>query len=372
MQDRPRTNTTAKPVLLTPGPTPLPPAVTKALSSPAMYQHTTEFAALFDRLNRSLKNAFCTQNPVYTLASSGTGAMQAAVCGLVPKGGKALVLSTGLPGDRWAEMLKRAGIPCELLRSKNGASVDLARLEEILRAKGCGLDAVFFTHVEASTGVLNPAAQIASLVRQNSRALLVMDAIASIGVEETLCDAWGIDCAVCVSQKGLMNAAGLAFISLSQRAGLQAQNAVAPFYFDLGIIGRLYEKGQPAFTLSASLVQGQVAALDIIEKETLPAVQAKAKKIARTARALAKEAGLALFPQEPANGLTVLQSPQGLVSTDIIKQLHEKFGIIIADGQLELTGRLLRIAHMGHIREAEVKQAFAAISDILINNPGQN
>ena len=371
MQDRPRTNTTAKPVLLTPGPTPLPTAVTKALSSPALYQHTAEFAALFARLSHSLKNVFCTQNPVYTLASSGTGALQAA-CGLVPKGGKALVLSTGLSGDRWAEMLKRAGIPCELLRSRNGTAVDLARLEEILRAKGSGLDAVFFTHVEASTGVLNPAAQITSLVRQNSRALLVMDAIASIGVEETLCDAWGIDCAVCASQKGLMNAAGLAFISLSQRAGLQAQNAVAPFYFDLGIIGRLYEKGQPAFTLSSSLVQGQVAALDIIEKETLPAVQAKAKKIARTARTLAKESGLALFPQEPANGLTVLQSPQGLVSTDIIKQLHEKFGIIIADGQLELTGRLLRIAHMGHIREAEVKQAFAAISDILINNPGQN
>jgi aspartate aminotransferase-like enzyme len=346
----------------------LPPEVRKALAMPALYHRTAEFAELFARLNRGLQYVFQTRNPVYTLACSGTGAMQAAVCGLMPKGGRALVLSTGLFGDRWAEMLRRIGVPFELLRAKNGDCTDLNRLEEILKTKGTELDAVFFTHVETSTGALNPAAQITSLVRQNSNALLVMDGVSSLGIEDARCDAWGVDCAVCASQKGLMNSPGLGFISMSQRARLQAQRAAPPFYFDLGIIGRMHDKGQPAFTLSSGLLRAQAAALEIIEAATLPEILSRTKKMAATARKLAAEADLALFAREPATGLTVMQAPQRIVSSDIIKQLHEKFEIIIADGQLELKGRLLRVAHMGHMKEPEVKLAFAAIKEILGTN----
>ncbi|MDD2773810.1 MAG: alanine--glyoxylate aminotransferase family protein [Elusimicrobiales bacterium] len=352
-------------LMLTPGPTLLPPAVLKALSRPLVHHRTPEFEKAFARLGAGLKQLFRTENPVYVLAASGTGAMQAAVCGLMPPGGRALVLSTGVFGDRWAEMLKRGGFDYELLRAKNGETVDLARAEEILKAKGREFDVVYFTHTETSTGVTNPAERIAALVRRHSAARAVLDAVSSLAIEPVQTDGWGLDCVVSASQKGLMNAPGLSFITLSQRAQLQAARARPPYYFDLPLIGRMCEKGQPAFTISSGLVFGQIAALDIIFREGLEKVWARSAKTAARARRLAGEAGLRLFAAEPANGLTVFHVPQGADAAQIVEKLREKFGIIIAQGQHELKGKILRVAHMGHIRGADVERAFGALKTLL-------
>lgn len=191
-----------KTYLLTPGPTPLPPEVSEALSRPIIHHRTPQFQAILKEVTEGLKYIFQTREDVFILTSSGTGAMEAAVANLLSGQDTALVVQGGKFGERWTEICSTYDIKCELINVEWGKAVEPKEIENKLKANP-KIKAVFITLCETSTGVTSDIESIGKVVK-NYSAVLVVDAISGLGAIDLKTDAWSVDVCVCGSQKGLM------------------------------------------------------------------------------------------------------------------------------------------------------------------------
>src|SRR3989338_2694055 len=168
-----------KDYLLTPGPTPLPPQVCEAMSRPIIHHRTPQFQAILKEATEGLKYVFQTNHDVFILASSGTGAMEAAVINLLSPGDAALTIQGGKFGERWTEICKAYGITAEVLDVEWGKAADPSQIEKKLKANP-KIKAVFTTLCETSTGVTNDIEAIGKAVKETA-AVLVVDAISGLG-----------------------------------------------------------------------------------------------------------------------------------------------------------------------------------------------
>ncbi len=353
-----------KKYLLTPGPTPVPAEVLAKEALPILHHRTSEFSQIFNRVKDNLKKVFCTQNDVLILSSSGTGAMEAACFNLLSKNSKAIVLDTGVFGARWTNILKAAGLEPIVLKEEYGKAVNLARLKEALDLNKDTV-AVFTTLTETSTGTLNDIKGIAKITNQTS-AVLVVDTISGLVGEEMKTDEWGIDVVVSGSQKGFMIPPGLAFISLNQKAWDLAEKSDLPkFYFDLKKYKKKLPDGETPFTPPVSLISGLDEALNIILSEGMENVWQRHANMAKAVQEAVKSLGLELFSQAPSNVVTAVKVPENLEGGKIVKILREKYGVSIAGGQLEMKGKIFRLAHMGYMERFDLVIGISAIEMIL-------
>ncbi|MDP2904919.1 MAG: aminotransferase class V-fold PLP-dependent enzyme, partial [Candidatus Omnitrophota bacterium] len=218
--------------LLTPGPTPLPPEVCESMSRPIIHHRTPQFQAVLKEASEGLKYVFQTANDVFILASSGTGAMEAAVANLLSYGDTAVIVEGGKFGERWTELCKAYGVNTEVIKVEWGQAVDAREIEERLR-KNPKIKAVFTTLCETSTGAVNDIRKIGEVLK-DTYAVLVVDAISGLGAIDLQSDAWNCDVVVSGSQKGLMLPPGLGFISASPKAWKLVEESKSPrYYFDL-------------------------------------------------------------------------------------------------------------------------------------------
>lgn len=351
-----------EPVLLTPGPTPLPPSVRAKLAEPVLHHRTREFATVFTQVLDGMRYVFRTKNAVLMMTSSGTGAMESAVANLLSPGDKALVHSTGAFGNRFAKILRAYGIEPMVIFEEWGCAAQPKRLRAVLKAEP-GFKAVFFQHTDTSTGVLNNVESLAEVVRESSRALIVVDAVSSAAAERLETDAWGIDVVVTGSQKGLMNAPGLAFAGVSERAWAVAAAARLPrFYFDWRTMRESLPQNETPYTPAVSLVVGQAEALRLIREEGIENVCKRTAALASYTRDAVARLGLRLFPKDPANILTAAWLPDGVDGNLLLGRLLEEDRISIANGQEKLKGKLIRIAHMGHISRQDLDAGLSALA----------
>ncbi|MFM8438835.1 MAG: pyridoxal-phosphate-dependent aminotransferase family protein, partial [Candidatus Kapaibacterium sp.] len=229
--------------LFTPGPTPLPAAVTARLREEPPYHRGPEADALFASVHGQLKEVFFTQQPVLVLGCSGTGGVEAAMLNTLTPDDRVMVFDNGRFAKRWALMLSSLGIPCIRIPVTPGLPVteDIV-VESLQRNPGCS--AVWVVHCETSTGTVSDIRTVASAVREHSDALMCVDAVSSIGVHELRMDAWALDVVVASSQKGLTSPAGLAVVSLSDRAWMRARSLERnrTMYFDLMAARAAYER----------------------------------------------------------------------------------------------------------------------------------
>src|SRR3989338_7648441 len=236
-----------KTYLLTPGPTPLPPEVLQAMARPIIHHRTPQFQAVLKEATVGLKYVYQTKGDVFILASSGTGAMEAAVVNLLSGGDTALTIQGGKFGERWTEICKSYGIILEIIDVRWGEAVKPCEIEKRLKANP-KIKAVFATLCETSTGVVNDIAAIGKVIK-DTNAVLVVDAISGLGAIDLETDAWSCDVVVSGSQKGLMLPPGLGFISLSQKAWKLAADSRCPkYYFDLKAAGKAWESTDTPFT----------------------------------------------------------------------------------------------------------------------------
>jgi aspartate aminotransferase-like enzyme len=196
--------------LLTPGPTPLPPEICEALSRPIIHHRTPQFQAVLKEVTENLKHVFQTKNDVFILASSGTGAMEAAVVNLLSWGDKALVIQGGKFGERWTELCEAYGIKPIVIDVAWGKALDPDVLKDHLK-KEPAIKVVFATLCETSTGVTFDIEALAKIVAE-TEAVLAIDAISGLGAIDLQTDVWGVDVVVSGSQKGFMLPPGLGFI----------------------------------------------------------------------------------------------------------------------------------------------------------------
>ncbi len=340
--------------LYTPGPTPLLPAAQFAMAAADMHHRTPEFRALYQKVLNQLKVFVGTKNDVLLLASSGTGAMEAAVSNLTSPGDRVLVLTAGKFGERWVSLAKAFGCQAGVISAPYGQTFDLAEVRKALRPEH---KAIYVQSTETSTTVRHDVQAIAKLRDEAAPGtLLVVDAITGLGTTHFDVDGWGIDILIGGSQKAVMIPPGLAYLSVSDRAWAAMETSKTPrFYFDLRKERKNAQKGESAYTPAVSLIAALGAALDYIaaqaggdlEKGRIALVN-NAEVNAAATRAGLVALGFTLFaPTAPAAAATAVAVPEGMDSGDVVKALKTRFAIVPANGQGEMKGKIFRVAHLG-------------------------
>lgn len=344
--------------LYTPGPTPLPPAVYDAAALPIIYHRSVEFAEIFRDFSALLQKLFFTQMPVLTLASSGTGAAEAAVMNLCGEHKKGATIANGRFGERWGNLMQVYGMEVYTHTIEWGKAPDAEEIEVFLR-NNPDLDMIWLVHCETSSGTLTDIQKLLPVIRQNSNALICIDGITAVGIHECRMDKWGIDVLITASQKGLMSPPGLAFIALSQKAwDTVEKNKPKGIYFDLCKAREAYIKGTTPWTPAVTLVRATYTALQMIEQEGLENVWKRHEYNAQRMRDFFQCNNWNIFSQDPCNALTALAVPQ---QAHIIANKLLEHNIRVARGQKHLENDIIRVAHMGWCHEQDIiaiEQAF--------------
>jgi serine---pyruvate transaminase len=354
-------NPFVKQYLMTAGPTPVPPAVSQAMAAPMLYHRAPAFDELYERVLGRLPGVFATANPVLAFAASGTGAMESAVANLVRPGTKALALAAGKFGERWIGLCESYGADLATHEPGWGVRIDPADVDRAL-SENPGVEVVFGTLSETSTGIVHDIQAIAEVVRRHG-ALLAVDAVSGVGAARMLQDEWGVDVVVGGSQKALMTPPGLAFASVSERALAQADaKPSGRYYFDWGRTAKSQAKGASPFTPAVSLFLGLDVALEMIEHEGLENVWARHDLLARATRAGVLALGLELYgdPDERSTVVTAIELPSDVDGAKVPGTLR-KLGITANGGQDALKGRILRIAHCGYFGAFDILTSISGL-----------
>lgn len=350
-------------ILLTPGPTPLPPEVLAELARPMIHHRTSEYRTIFKEVSDRLKDVFRTLRDVYVFTASGTGAMEASVGNFLSPGDPVLVLASGKFGERFCEIAEAYGLACDCLRVPYGESISVSQVEQALLKKS--YRAVYATLSETSTGVLNPIEGLGRAVSKTD-AFFAVDAISGLAADRLETDAWHVDLAIGGSQKGLMVPPGLAFLSVSDKAKRAITQAKLPrYYFDLALYKKALGDQDSPFTPAVNLVMGLRAALILISRKGMEAIWRSAERIADATRSAACALGLELFAKTPSNGVTAIRIPAGVDAGKMLTLLQDDYGVVMAGGQAELKGKIFRIAHMGYISEDDLAYGFECLERVL-------
>jgi aspartate aminotransferase-like enzyme len=354
-------NPYTKQYLMTAGPTPVPPAVSQAMATPMLYHRAPAFVELYERVLAKLPQVFQTSNDVLTFAASGSGAMDSAVANLVRPGTKTLAAAAGKFGERWIELNEAYGAELVKYEPGWGERLDAAEFDRLLSSND-GIEVVFATLSETSTGIVNDIQAIAEVVNRHG-ALLVVDAVSGLGAADLKQDEWGVDVVVAGSQKALMIPPGLAFASVSQKAldYVEARPG-GRYYFDWVKTAKSQRKGNSPFTPAVPLFQALDVALDLIIEEGLEDVFARHDLLARATRAGVAALGLELYgnPDERSTVVTALELPETVDGNKVPGALR-KLGITANGGQDHLKGKILRIAHCGYFGAFDILTSLSGL-----------
>jgi aspartate aminotransferase-like enzyme len=348
--------------LMTPGPTPVPPEVLAALAEPVVHHRGGDFREIYERCLARLREVYRTETDVLLFTSSGTGAFESAVANLTSPGERALVVSAGSFGERWAAMVRAFGADLVHVRLDWGETPEPVDVRSALADAG-DVRVVYLVHSETSTGVVADVQALAAVAKE-AGALAVVDAVSSLGAVPLETDAWGIDVVVSGSQKALMCPPGLAFASVSPAALDVAARSTAPrFVYDWERTRAAQAKLDAPFTPAVSLVRALDVALGLLLDEGLEAAFVRHARLGRACREGAKAMGLELFsPDEDRSAVvTAIRAPDGVDAMRVVAELRERFGITVANGQGELKGKIVRIGHIGWFDVFDITTALAAL-----------
>jgi aspartate aminotransferase-like enzyme len=343
--------------LFTPGPTPVPPPVLAAMAEPMVHHRGADFRLVYERCLSRLQQVTRTESPVLLFAASGTGAMESAVANLPVPGERVAVVTAGAFGERWAAMCEQYGLEVQRIAYEWGETPVPEEVGSAVAESGARV--VFCTHSETSTGVVSDVQALKAAVGE---AVLVVDAISSLGAVPLETDAWGIDVVIGGSQKALMCPPGLATASVAERL-FDGLPAARTFYFDWRRARKAQEVFDAAFTPAVSLIKGLDVALGMLLDAGLEARFEQHVRLGRAARAGVKAMGLELFsPDDDASAVvTAVRVPDGVDGTELLRHLRDRHGVTLAPGQGGLKGKIFRIGHIGWFDVFDIAAALAAV-----------
>jgi serine---pyruvate transaminase len=351
--------------LFTPGPTPVPPEVLAATAAPVLHHRGPDFKALLAEMLERLKLVCMTRNDVLLFTSSGVGAFESAVANLLSPGDRVLAVSQGEFGERWQALATAYGADVAPLTYEWGETPRADDIEAALAETPA--DVVFVVHSETSTGVVCDLQAIAAAVKPTG-ALLVVDAVSSLGAVPLETDAWGVDVVVSASQKALMTPPGLSLATVSAAAWDRAERSTSPrYFFDWRRYRTALEAGSTPFTPAVATVAGLHAALGLILDEGLENAFARHAALGRACREGAKAMGLELFsPDEERSAVvTAILTPEDANAKELVLALRERHGITVAGGHGDLATRLFRIGHIGWFDVFDITTALGAVELVL-------
>lgn len=357
-------------VLSIPGPTTVPDEVLQAMQRPAIDIYSGSLVALTDSLMADMSRIFGTRGQTYIYAANGHGGWEAAFTNVLSRGDKILVLESGRFAIGWGEMAKMMGVEIEVLAQDQRKAVEPAALEERLKAdKAHAIKAIMVVQIDTASSVVNDIAAVRKAMdRAKHPALLMVDTVASLGTMPFDMDGWGVDVAMCGSQKGLMTPPGLAFVAANDRAHAVHKTAgLRTMYWDW-----TFRQGEQHYmkycgTPPEHLLFGLRKALDLLLAEGLENAFLRHALLAEAVRRAVERwtQGQVLSfniidPAKRANSVTNVLV-QGRDPQPILDYAREKCGVVLGVGIGDLTGKAFRIAHMGHVNAPMVIGTLGAV-----------
>ena len=361
-------------LLMIPGPVVYDPAVLRALSAPSLNHVSTEFIRLFGNVLRQFREVCMAPSAQpFVAAGSGTLAMEMAAANLIEPGDRALVVNTGVFGDRMTLMLERHGAEITQLRAPVGEAPRREQLESALSAGR--FKAVTITHVDTSTGVRTDVQALLAAVRSHG-ALSIVDGVCATAGERFEQEAWGADVYLTASQKAIGVPPGLALITVSARAleaWRQRRSPVRALYFDWAQwlpVMEGYEGGRPAYFGTPAV--NHIAALDVSLRQILGEGMerrfARHEACAKAFRAAWRAMGLELVAKSEAvaaNTLSAIYLPSAIDGATFPARVREE-GVVVAGGlHPDIKTRSFRVGHMNAINGADVLATVGAIERAL-------
>ncbi|MCK6449393.1 MAG: aminotransferase class V-fold PLP-dependent enzyme [Alphaproteobacteria bacterium] len=354
-----------------PGPTTIPDAVLQAMHQPAVDIYGGGLPQMTDSILADLSRLFRTKGRSYIYIANGHGAWEAALTNVLSRGEKILVLESGRFALGWGEAADRLGIKVEILKGDWRRAVRPAEIEERLKKDKAGeIRAILVAQVDTASGVVNDIPAISRAVKAAGHpALLMVDTVASLSCMKFEMDEWGIDVAVSAGQKGLMTSPGLGFVAAGARArAIHPKADLRTPYWDWTAREGEEHYMKYAGTPPEHLLFGLRKALDMIWAEGLENIFLRHRLLAEAVRRAVSvwSEGQALNfniaePGERSDTVTTILMNGGRDPEQLRKYCNDKCGVVIGIGIGALTGKALRIAHMGHVNAPMVLGTLGAV-----------
>jgi len=325
-----------------------------------------EFRELLPRVAARLRGVFRAESDPILLTTSGTGGLEAAVANTLSPGDRVLAVTVGAFGDRFASIAEAYGAAVTRLASPPGEAADPEAIRKALRDDS-KIRAVLVTHNETATGVTNDVETIGRIVRE-AGPLLLVDAVSSLGAIPLETSAWGLDVVVTASQKAWMTPPGLAMVAVGPRAWEASSRARMPrFYFDFERAKSFATKGETPWTPAVSILFALDAALDRIESEGIENVFERHRRLAARTRDGLRSFGFRLLAEGPhaSDAVTAAYPPEGFEADAIRARAAKEFDVVLSGGQGPLKGKILRLAHLGWVSDADVEGALDALRRVV-------
>jgi alanine-glyoxylate transaminase/serine-glyoxylate transaminase/serine-pyruvate transaminase len=345
---------TGRHFLQIPGPTNVPDRVMRAMAQPVIDHRGPEFAQLGLEVLESVRDVFKTKGPVVIFPSSGTGSCEAALANTLSPGDRVLICETGwFSHIAWRRVAERIGLNVEYLPGAWRKGASPSAVEAALDAdKSHTFKAVVVVHNETSTGVASRIGEIRrAMNRARHPALLIVDAISSLGSIDLRHDEWEIDVTVTGSQKGLMLPPGLGFNAVSEKALAASKTSKMPrAYWDWDEILKANKSGFFPYTPATNLLYALREALEMLREEGLENVFRRHQRYGDATRAAVRAWGLDILCEEPSeysNSLTAVVLPEGHNADRLRDIILEKFDMSLGTGLGQLAGKVFRIGHLG-------------------------
>lgn len=340
-------------ILLTPGPTPVPENIRKAMADVTLHHRTPEFEEIFaSAREKSLK--LMGMDEVLFLATSGTGAMEACVTNLCAK--RALVISSGKFGERFGELATVFGKNPVIIENPWDTAPSAEDIKKALE-ENSDIDALFIQVCESAGGLRHNVEEIAKVAKEiNPEIMVVADGITAVGVEKL--DVSNFDGLITGSQKALMLPPGLALIGLSNKAVEKINERSVGYYLNLAKEIKSQRKNTTAYTAATTLIIGLNAMLETLFEDGIDSLYATTEKRHNAAMVAAKAIGLTIYPKTPALAMVTVATPE---ADKIRKILKTKYSVNVAGGQNHLKGNIFRINNMGLVAPYEMSWALNAV-----------
>jgi alanine-glyoxylate transaminase / serine-glyoxylate transaminase / serine-pyruvate transaminase len=340
-------------ILLGPGPSNVHPRVLQAMLTPMVGHLDPELWPVLDQVRDMLRHVFGTTHPwTLPLPGTGTAGMEAAFCNVVEPGDRVVIAVNGFFGARMVEIASRCGADVQRLDVPWGKPVLPDLVAQALAGQG-QVKAVGVVQAETSTGVLSPIHEIAQVVHHYD-ALLIVDAVTSLGGVELAMEAWDVDLCYGASQKCLGAPPGLAPISVGPRAMAaitQRTRPVQSFYLDLATLAEYWSaRRQYHHTAPILMLYALHEALRLVLEEGVPQRWHRHAHLAAGLRAGLEALELELFAEPTArlDPLTTIVVPEQVDAAQVQRQLYQQYNLEIGGGLGALQGKIWRIGLMGH------------------------
>jgi len=340
-----------------PGPTNVPDRVLRAIAQPTIDHRGPEFAKLGKEVLEGLRAVFKTRSPVVIYPGSGTGAWEAALVNTLSPGDRVLMFESGQFATAWKDVAVRFGLSVDFVPGDWRTGVDPRVVEaKLAEDRAHAIKAVAVVHNETSTAVASRIAEIREAIdAARHPALFLVDVVSSLGCIDYRHDEWGVDVAVCASQKGLMLPPGLSFNAVSEKALAASKGAKLPrSYWDWQQMIRDNAAGFFTYTPSTNLLFGLREALAMLGEQGLDAVFARHARFGEATRAAVKAWKLELVatdPREFSACVTAVLMPSGHDADGFRKLVLDRFDTSLGTGLGRLKGKTFRIGHLGDFNE---------------------